>query len=190
MSLIDQALKKTQSALHHQKSQSTTPDAFSNAAHKEVPRPSGHHLYSRKRTPASVFSHDNIMSIMTHRWMIGLTSFIFAISIALVAHHHLAQITHRYENFYEHLYQNVSPQKHSAAAPIKKAAAPRPVVTPLELEGTLQVGNEHVAMINQELLHKNEIIDGYQVEKVNDNVVDLQNITTHQERQLTQTLSK
>lgn len=183
MSLIDQALKKTQSALHPQKVSTRRTDTFSNTPSEATPR-----------TQAPLFSRANIMDFFTHRWILSLTSFVFAMSIAWVAHHHIVQITQRYEHFYGHLYQNVAPQKLNSVPPIKKIAQPQaqptPAVIPLQLEGTLQVGSEHVAMINQALVHKNQVIDGYRVEKVKDNAVDLQNITTHQDKLLTQTLSK
>jgi hypothetical protein len=58
------------------------------------------------------------------------------------------------------------------------------------LNGTLQVKHQHVALINHQLYHAGEMIDGYKIEQIRYNHVDLLNIATRERRELTPELSQ
>ncbi|OGT44165.1 MAG: hypothetical protein A3F13_06070 [Gammaproteobacteria bacterium RIFCSPHIGHO2_12_FULL_40_19] len=198
MSLIDQALKKTQSALH-QKTRPILPkqpivDRAEPLLEREPLRPTVHAIPRgyKKRTRTALdfnFVSTDFRDFMTNRWVLGALAFVFAAMLVLSAHQYLSHISQRYTQFYGHLFDRRLPAKNT---PKPIATPPKPITPaiPLQLNGTLQMNSEHVALINHQLYHAGETIDGYKILHVRYNHVDLQNIETHQVLELLPELSR
>src|SRR3989338_340934 len=110
MSLIDQALKKTQSALK-QKAQ-TTPSAQPIIDKPEPIRPAVHAIpkkYKKTSHTVSDFSFNgmNLLDFITNRWVIGATSFVFMAMFVLTMHQYFLHVGQRYTQFYGHLFQHM-----------------------------------------------------------------------------------
>lgn len=190
MSLIDQALKKTQSALHQKRR--NVPPAQPNVDKPEPIRPAVHAIPRKYQKTKShtvsdfTFNHTDLVNFVTNRWVIGAASFIFLLMLTLTTHQYFLYIKEQYIQFYGQLFQHLLPAKH------KPVATPKPVapIIPLQLNGTLQMKHQHVALINHQLYHAGEMIDGYKIEQIRYNHVDLLNLQTHQKRELTPELSQ
>lgn len=192
MSLIDQALKKTQSALH-QKTRNVPP--AKPIVHKPEPIPHTVHAIppkypKMKSRTASDFNFNNIdiVNFITNRWVLGTASLLFVAMLTVSMHPYFSYIGQRYVQFYGHLFEDIVPTKSKPTLVV----APKPVIPmiPLELNGTIQVEHQRVALINHKLYHLGEMIDGYKIKQIRYNYVDLQNIETHQKRVLTPELSQ
>lgn len=175
MSLIDQALKKTQSALNQKKVLPTqTP------SHTNNDRPQTRPISARPQIPLFARQSLGIPAIMKYG-MIGALSIVAIIVIGFEIHSHYTTLTQRYNGFYGKMFSRFSQPKK-----IIPVAVAEP---PLVLNGTLETGIERIALINQQLYHVNEIVDGYLIKQIHYNRVVLQNITTHKTRVLTPKLS-
>lgn len=194
MSLIDQALKKTQSALKQKAQTTSSTQPIIDKVDKPEPirpAPAVHAIPKKyKKTSHTVsdfgFNGTDFLDFITNRWVIGAASFVFMAMLVLTMHQYVLHIGQRYTQFYGHLFQHVLPVKNKS----KLVTTPPKPVVPMKLNGTLQMENQHVALINHQLYHTGETIDGYQIEEIHYNHVILQNTETHQKRELTPELSQ
>lgn len=188
MSLIDQALKKTQTSLHKQKKEGVAQPDFSADSVRSSFIPSPDHQTYFKPAPKDPFYKKNkprfdfeFPTIDPYFMMISAVVIIAVMLIIAVATH-FKTIEQRYANFY-----------HIKKAPV---VAPKPIAPPvaplssLSLEGTMQAGNERVAMINGSLYHTKDMIGGYQIKQIRYNTVVLENPTTHHKHQLSPTMAQ
>lgn len=175
MSLIDQALKKTQKDLRQQKrAKSVSPSV--NNPYKIPPY-----------TTDNSFSADDFLDFCRNRWVIGTG--VALVLAALILIFPPSQLAHRYENFYSGLFHSVVTKKSAPPVTLVSTITTAPLSS-LELEGTVQVSHHQAAMINQQLLNTGETILGYRVEHIQDNAVDVLNLQTHEMHRLTQALTK
>lgn len=183
MSLIDQALKKTQTSLHKQKKES--------AAQADFSADSGHSSFAPSPDRPSYFTpkdpfykknkrafHIAFPSINPY-WMMGSAAAIIAIMLIFAVAVHFKAMEQRYLNFY-HFKKPV-------------VIAPKLIVAPLSslsLEGTMQAGSERVAMINGALYHTKDMIGGYQIKQIRYNTVILENPATHHQHPLSPAMAQ
>ena len=188
MSLIDQALKKTQTSLHKQKKESAAQADFStdNAPSSFTPL-ADHHTYF-KPTPKDPFYRKNKslfdfeFPVIDPYFMMVSAAIIIGVMLIIAVVTHFKTIEQRYENFY-HFKKPVV----IAPKPVTPAVAP---LSSLSLEGTMQAGHEHVAMINGVLYHTKDRVGGYQIKQIRYNTVVLENPATHHEQQLSPTTAQ
>lgn|SRR3990167_2802531 len=64
-----------------------------------------------------------------------------------------------------------------------------PAVSTLVLNGTMRIGNHRAALINHNLYQLGQMINGYQIIDIRFNEVDLINPVTHQAQKLTESLN-
>lgn len=175
MSLIDDALKKTQSALNPNQAQYKPPldKEIPTSSFRTPPIPEHIRFLTKKKREVRAF--------VLNRWTIGIPAFLFLSLFVMFAHTFFLHLAQRYTRFYSQLIHEVSTSK--VEKPIV-VAAPIPVIN-FELDGTLQMNGEHVALINHALYHIGEVIDGFQIKSVHYNSVTLVNLKTHQKEVLT-----
>ena len=163
MSLIDEALKKTQSSLHQQKTESE----FATPQKPQTPiiSPSA---YPFKQNRVAHFE----MPTISKFWLIGIASFMMLCTIGFETYAHFQAVKQRYENFYGAMLTHLSFKK-----------------TPLVLNGTMKSNNQGVALINGHLYHAGDAISHYQVKQIHYDHVTLQDPKTHQVRVLTPELT-
>lgn len=167
MSLIDEALKKTQSSLHQQKTsiEYVTPPI---PQAPQTPRMSPS-AYPFKQTKIAHFE----MPTINKYWLIGIASFMLFCTIGFETYAHFSAVKQRYANFYG-----------AALSPLSFASQ-----TPLTLNGTMKSSNASVALINGHLYHAGDTISHYQIKEIHYDHVTLQDPKTHQIRTLTSELT-
>lgn len=178
MSLIDQALKKTQSSLNKQKTESLRSPIYS-AATAQIPlttqrliNPTG-----RKNTANTFFE----FPAMNKYWIIGPLLAIFVAAIGFETHLHFASVKAHYANFYGKIATDFLSKSKKAALVIASQ--------PLTLDGTMEMNSARVALINGKLYHTGQTVNGYQIQQIHYNGVTLQNTATHQTNELTPELT-
>jgi len=185
MSLIDQALKKTQSSLNQQKAE---PVAQSKPIARPVPTP------TFRQTPRNPLQQRRLITPrielpgLNKYYAWSLLGLILLTLGAFVIHTNYASIAKRYVNFYGTIFLDQSASvKPTPALPPPTTMAP---VQPLSLDGTMEMDNERVALINGHLYHRGEIIEGYRITQIHYNDVLLQNTVTQQSMTLTPALTQ
>jgi hypothetical protein len=177
MSLIDQALKKTQSSLRGQNKPGVDP--------LKTPEPERHipltaqrvaNSFKRRRISNRTFT----LPTINKYWMIGIGVFIAVALMCFEIVSHFSDIKGRYANFYKTLYSDVTFQ-HGAGVNSTQ---------PLILNGTMEMNGEHVALINGNLYHAGESVNGYLIKQVHYNYVALQNPATHRIRELSPSINQ
>lgn len=178
MSLIDQALKKTQTSLRQNR-----PDK----AEKQDTSPRSP-IYSTTHTSQIPLSAQRIINPFKKKypsnkkyWIVGAVSLIAVGIMGFEIVTHFSPIEKRYAHFYGNIFS------HSF---VLKKAVPVVVEKPMILNGTMEMDNERVALINSDLYHIGQSVDGYKIKQIRYNNVLLQNTTTHQNRLLTPTLTQ
>lgn len=180
MSLINQALKKTQSLLHEQKKRSIH---SSELASESVMQTTSTPPFARLKNPfyqkSTTLKSFEALSINKY-WAIGIASAIFITCIGFEIVTHFTVIEKRYANFYEKLFSSTTVKKKPvpiiAAPVVVNTAAP---IASLTLEGTMETGHKRAAMINGDLYSIGEIIAGYKIMQIHYDHIVLQNIVTH-----------
>lgn len=172
MSLIVDALKKTQSALNPHEEQL---HKKSDALITESPPPMTFSI-SKK--------HD---FEFVNRWSIGFFALVLLGFLIALTHTYIAHLAARYVNFYGDLAHEISSGKVQKPVVISEKAAP---VINFTLDGTLQMNGEHVALINNRLYYVGQIIEGFQIKRIHYNTVTVVNPITHQETVLTPALAQ
>jgi len=138
MSLIDQALKKTQSTLNQKSQPNTPPQGTVNIPPELSPQSP---FYS---VPEVDHSFD-ITDYLFNRWIIGCAALFFVAILALTTHRFFPRVEHRYMSFYSHLFEPKALPEKIAQLPAPAATALVPTI-PLALDGTLKIQNERVAL--------------------------------------------
>lgn len=169
MSLIDQALRKTQSALNKNASSvksKDSPESIIISPHLKRKR--------HNRPPYGII----IFSTMS-----------FLAILFLISHTHFSAISHRIANGYHTLFHHKKLPPAPVVQPPPAVQIPPPAETIL-LNGTLQVGNEHAALINHQLFHIGDIVGGFKIIQIHFNNVVLQNPSTHENKIIVPALSQ
>ena len=178
MSLIDQALKKTQSSLHKQNTKSPRAPIYS-ATTTQIPLAAQRvaNPYKRKNIADSSFK----LSAINKYWIIGSLSLVLIAIIGFETHGHFAMIKQSYANFYGKIFSNFSLKP--------KKISPIISTQPLILNGTMKMDSERVVLINDTLYHVGQTVNGYQIKQIHYNHVILQNTSTGQALELTPELT-
>lgn len=194
MSLILDALKKTQSALNsHSAKLKVTPEK---SVHTAVP-PKPESESQQHHIPFSFHKNHSIDFMQfLNRWTIGLCSFGLLIAVLLVGHHFFSNVFKRYAGFYGELAHAISDHA-LLATPVNKPIAPTtkpaPAVLPsiphFQLDGTVQVDGKHLALINQTMYHTGQFIGDFEITQIRYEDVTLVNHKTHQIVRLTPALA-
>ncbi|OGT33800.1 MAG: hypothetical protein A3C44_05225 [Gammaproteobacteria bacterium RIFCSPHIGHO2_02_FULL_39_13] len=179
MSLIDEALKKTQSSLKNTQrphSVSTSESIVSRATATSAMHAGmiPNQFIKPRRTKKS-FAFPN-MTFNLH-WIIFSVASIISISLIIFMLMHFHSITDRYVNFYSNLFSQHKTQR----------VITQPVMNetmPLTLSGTMRINNKRVALINGNLYRVGEVVNGYKVNAIQYDHVTLLNPQTHQIRTL------
>ena len=175
MSLILDALKKTQSALNpHRDTARATPPKKEQHSQQHIP-------FSFQKNKTIDFTR------FLNRWTIGICSAGLLIAILLVGHHFFSTVFKRYMGFYGELasaVSNRSPLITPANKPIVSTQKPTlvelPAIPNFQLQGTVQVNGEHLALINQVMYHPGQFIGDFEITQVRYENVTLFNRKTHQ----------
>lgn len=166
MSLIDEALKKTQSSLHQQKTESES--VIPQSPRTPIISPSN---YPFKKTKVAHFE----MPVINKYWLIGIASFMVLCTIGFETYAHFTAVKQRYENFYNAALSHLSFGSSNSI--------------PLVLNGTMKSNSQGVALINGHLYHAGDTISHYQVKQIHYDHVMLQDPKSHQIRILTPELT-
>ncbi|PIZ04061.1 MAG: hypothetical protein COY58_06220 [Gammaproteobacteria bacterium CG_4_10_14_0_8_um_filter_38_16] len=194
MSLIDDALKKTQSALTKKPKSTATfstseTHAKATASHHSIDPKISAAIINRKKTPfLSEKRKDLIYAIIKSRLFLLAVLILIAGCMITFFYNPLPQISKRYVQFYGHFFNGKALKK---TTPPKIPAAPTTkTVSTLSLDGTLETGQTHAALINNQLYYTGEKIDGYQIKHIEYNRVILLDLSTHETHVLTPTLQQ
>lgn len=175
MSLIDQALKKTQSSLKQNHAQTA---ATVETHPTENTPPNTPPLFARRQ------SRFELPSIHP-RWIIVSLLLLGAsfCGYELITHFH--PIEKRYSTFYKNTWSSLTASLHrhkKLSTPISEA--------PLIVNGILEMNKNRVALINGKLYHPGEMVNGYNIVSIHYNRVTLENPNTMQIRTITPSLTQ
>ena len=163
MSVINQALKKTQSALERQAK--VTPKRSVDAP--EINQP-----------PRPAFT-----------WRKGhLFMGILALFIITIGYCYGPMITTRDAHFYSAFFHRFIANQTAISPKTMVVSPPAPISTPhpvpLTLNGTVRMGKDRVAVINHELHHVGDQLDGFKIDRIQFNAVTLSDPKTHEQETL------
>lgn len=181
MSLIDQALKKTQSSLNQQQTTSTdTPAQKTSTTHMP--------FYASRITTR--FEKKYILN-----GVIGITIAAIITLSGFEIDKHAAVIAERYTYFYGNIFSlsSTTPQKPTPAQSLTKPLPLASELIPeksLVLTGTMEMEKERAALINGHLYHVGDRVADYQIKAVHYNQVVLSDPVTHHIKILTTELNQ
>ncbi len=163
MSLIDEALKKTQSALKKQNAREVfASESIIQAAQTTQPSSSKTtYPYQQKRFSRHSFKMPKIYQY----GLMGVLATTTLLMIFFEIHAHSTAIEQRYTQFYKGVFSHFSStQPVAKLTPLAKL--------PLTLNGIMKTKHKSAALINNQLYHVGETIDGYQIQQIHyDHVV-------------------
>lgn len=168
MSLIDDALKKTQSALTRREKPAVKPTSSILQSKMDMPHPTvDPRLQStfthREKSP---FAWEEKKEIIVE--FFRSRAFILLITAIVL----LALITFLYKDLIKIINELRAPHH---ITPTQVTLAP---INTIKLDGTLATGREHAALINDKLYYTGQTIHGYQIQSINYNKITLLDPTT------------
>ena len=164
MSVINQALKKTQSALEQQA--------------KAAPKPPVDAPQVSQPPKSAVRWHKRYLWMGILAPMVVATGYLYGPVIA-------TRDVHFYRTFFHRFTENQASQVATPPkAVIAAAPTPTPHPVPLALNGTVRMGKDRVAVINHEFYHVGDQMDGFKVDRIQFNTVTLSDPNTHEQETL------
>lgn len=181
MSLIDQALKKTQSSLQQNHAQNSASAETHEPIENTASNPNTPPLFARRDARFALPS-------IHPQWIIAGVLFVGACfcGYALITHFH--PVEKRYSTFYKNTWTSLTASLHQHSK-LKKLTTPISDA-PLVVNGIMEMNKDRVALINGKLYHPGEMVNGYNIVSIHYNRVTLENPNTMQIRTITPSLTQ